>query len=561
MKKIFLFFLIVFATQAQVFISCKKDSASGSLTNNPPNPPPNHLPIANAGNDTTIVAPANTVNVDGSASTDPDNNITSYLWTKISGPVSFSIANAGTVKTQITNLIEGVYQLELKVLDAGGLFAKDTVTITVSPGPSIAIQWQKAFGGTRVDIAQSIQPTSDGGYIVAGNTNSQDGDVMGYHQGINGCYQTCFGQTICDYFPDGLVVKLSGSGTIQWQKTLGGSAADNLLSIQSTTDGGYIASGLTYSNDGDVSGYHGGNEADAWVVKLSSSGDIQWQKVLGGSTGCDFANVILPTPDGGYMIAGHTDSHDGDITSIAGERDVWIVKLNSSGAIQWQKTIGGDKSDYAYSFQSTSDGYILAGYTYSNNGDVFGNHGDADAWIVKIDNNGTIQWQKTLGGSNEEIARSIQLTPDGGYIVAGSAKSNNGDVSGGNHGGSDAWIIKLSNSGTIQWQKSLGGSYEEIARSVQSTTDGGYIITGSAVSTNGDISNNHGGQDAWIVKLNSNGAIQWQRSIGGTNDEVANSVQTTVDGGYIIAGQALSNNGDVSGNHGATDAWIVKLKQ
>jgi hypothetical protein len=559
MKKIFLFFLIVFATQAQVFISCKKDNASGSLTNNPPNPP-NHLPIANAGNDTTIVAPANTVSVDGSASTDPDNNITSYLWTKISGPVSFSIANAGAVKTQITNLIEGVYQLELKVLDAGGLFTKDTVTITVSPGPSIAIQWQKAFGGTRVDIAQSIQPTSDGGYIVAGNTNSQDGDVMGYHQGINGCYQTCFGQTICDYFPDGLVVKLSGSGTIQWQKTLGGSAADNLLSIQSTTDGGYIASGLTYSNDGDVSGYHGGNEADAWVVKLSSSGDIQWQKVLGGSTGCDFANVILPTPDGGYMIAGHTDSHDGDITSIAGERDVWIVKLNSSGAIQWQKTIGGDKSDYAYSFQSTSDGYILAGYTYSNNGDVFGNHGDADAWIVKIDNNGTIQWQKTLGGSNEEIARSIQPTPDGGYIVAGSAKSNNGDVSG-NHGGSDAWIVKLSSSGTIQWQKSLGGSYEEIARSVQSTTDGGYIITGSAVSTNGDISNNHGGQDAWIVKLNSNGAIQWQRSIGGTNDEVANSVQTTVDGGYIIAGQALSNNGDVSGNHGAADAWIVKLKQ
>jgi hypothetical protein len=560
MKKIFLFFLIVFATQAQVFISCKKDSASGSLTNNPPNPPPNHLPIANAGNDTTIVAPANTVSVDGSASTDPDNNITSYLWTKISGPVSFSIANAGAVKTQITNLIEGVYQLELKVLDAGGLFTKDTVTITVSPGPSIAIQWQKAFGGTRVDIAQSIQPTSDGGYIVAGNTNSQDGDVMGYHQGINGCYQTCFGQTICDYFPDGLVVKLSGTGTIQWQKTLGGSAADNLLSIQSTTDGGYIASGLTYSNDGDVSGYHGGNEADAWVVKLSSSGDIQWQKVLGGSTGCDFANVILPTPDGGYMIAGHTDSHDGDITSIAGERDVWIVKLNSSGAIQWQKTIGGDKSDYAYSFQSTSDGYILAGYTYSNNGDVFGNHGDADAWIVKLSNSGTIQWQKSLGGSNEEIARSIQPTPDGGYIVAGSAKSNNGDVSG-NHGGSDAWIIKLSSSGTIQWQKSLGGSYEEIARSVQSTTDGGYIITGSAVSTNGDISNNHGGQDAWIVKLNSNGAIQWQRSIGGTNDEVANSVQTTVDGGYIIAGQALSNNGDVSGNHGAADAWIVKLKQ
>jgi hypothetical protein len=431
---------------------------------------------------------------------------------------------------------------------------------TVNPNLSATIQWQKALGGARVDIAQSIQPTPDGGYIVAGNTNSEDGDVGGYHSAAYSCYLPCIGPSICGLLPDGLVVKLSSTGAIQWQKALGGSAAENLLSIQPTLDGGYIASGLTYSNDGDVTGYHGGTEADAWVVKLSSSGTIQWQKVLGGSTGCDFANAILSTPDGGYIFVGHTDSNDGDVTANAGERDVWIVKLSTSGAVQWQKTIGGAENDYAYSLQPTTDGgYIAAGYTYSNNGDVSGNHGDADAWIVKLSKNGTIQWQKSLGGTGEDIARSVQPTTDGGYIVAGSTKSNNGDVSV-NYGEADAWIVKLSGTGAIQWQKALGGSGEDIARSVQPTPDGGYVVAGSAISTNGDVSGNHGGQDAWVIKLNNNGAFQWQKSLGGTANDFVNSIQRTTDGGYVVAGQALSNNGDITGNHGATDAWIIKLK-
>ena len=530
------------------------------MISNPPPPAVNKAPVANAGQDQTITLPASSVALSGSSSIDPDNNISAYLWIKISGPLSNAIINSFSIQTEVTNLVEGVYQFELKVTDAGGLFHRDTVQVTVNPDPSYAIQWQKTFGGTRVDVGQCIQSTAEGGYIIAGNTNSQDGDIAGYHVGPFGCYETCLGQKICDYFPDGLVIKLNSTGTIQWQKALGGSAAENLLSIQSTPDGGYITSGLTYSNDGDVSGYHGGDEADAWIVKLSSTGAIQWQKVLGGSTGCDFANDILFTPDGGYIIVGHTDSFDGDVTSNIGERDVWIIKLNSSGAIQWQKTIGGTESDYAYSFEPTPDGgYIAAGYSYSNNGDVSGNHGDADAWIIKLSSSGTIQWQKLLGGSNEEIARSIQLTTDGGYIVAGSSKSNDGNVSG-NHGDADAWVIKLNGSGTIQWQKTLGGSNEDIARSVLTTADGGYIVTGSAVSNNGDANGNHGGQDTWIVKLSNNGSFQWQKSLGGTANDLANSIQPTNDGGYIVAGQAISNNGDVSGNHGAIDAWVIKIK-
>lgn len=540
-----------------LFTSCKKKEDDGLN----PSAAVNKPPVADAGPDQTITLPASTITLNGNGSSDPENNIRNFAWTKVSGPTFFTIADATVAQTLVINLVEGVYQYELKVTDAVGLVDKDTVQVTVNPDPSMAIEWQKVLGGTRVDVAQAIQPTQDGGYIIAGNANSQDGDIAGYHSGAYGCYLPCIGPTICGYFPDGLVVKLSSTGTIQWQKALGGSAAENLLSIQPTPDGGYITSGLTYSNDGDVSGYHGGDEADAWVVKLSSSGSIQWQKVLGGGTGCDFANYILSTSDGGYVFVGHTDSHDGDVTSNAGERDVWIVKLNNTGDIQWQKTIGGSESDYAYSLQPTSDGgYVTVGYTYSNDGDVSGNHGDADVWVVKLSSTGIIQWQKALGGTNEEIGRSVQPTPDGGYIVAASAKSNNGDVSG-NHGDADAWIVKLSGSGTIQWQKALGGGNEEIARSIQPTTDGGYIVTGSVKSSNGDVIGNHGGQDAWVIKLSNSGSIQWQKSLGGTDNDFANSIQLTTGGGYIIAGQAISNNGDVTGNRGATDAWVVKLKQ
>jgi hypothetical protein len=521
----------------------------------------NKAPGAHAGTDQTITLPVDTAILDGSSSTDPDNNITSYVWTKISGPASFTIINGTTATSVVRNLVAGIYQFELKITDAGGLFSKDTIQVTVIPDPSLAIEWQKALGGTGTDIANWVLHTQDGGYIIAGRTNSQNGDVNGYHPGISGCYTDCFGSQICEYFPDALVIKLSSTGAIQWQKSLGGSGADNALYIQPTADNGYIMSGYTNSNDGDVSGYHGGSqgEVDAWVVKLTSGGAIQWQKVLGG-THCDYANRVLTTPDGGYIIAGHTESTDGDVASTHGERDAWIVRLNGTGSIQWQKTIGGTDNDYAYSFEPTPDGdYIIGGFTESNDGDVSGNHGGEDVWVIKISSNGDIRWQKALGGTGNENVQSIQPLADGGYIVAGYTESNDGDVSG-NHGGQDAWIVKLNSSGAIQWQKTLGGTGNENAQSIQPTTDGGYIVAGQTLSNNGDVTGNHGAQDAWLVKLSTSGVIHWKKTLGGTANEDARSIQPTTDGGYILAGQTYSNNGDVTGNHGDSDAWIVKLK-
>lgn len=348
--------------------------------------------------------------------------------------------------------------------------------------------------------------------------------------------------------------------TIQWQKSLGGTVGDLAHSVQQTFDGGYIVGGITSSNNGDVSGNNGND--DYWVVKLNSTGTIQWQKCLGG-TNFDQAYSIYQTADSGYVVAGFAASNNGDVTGNQGNDDFWIVKLSSTGTIQWQKAAGGTSFDDAFSVQQTSDGgYIVAGDTQSNNGDVTGNNGSYDCWILKLSSTGSIQWAKCLGGTSDDTAASIQQTTDGGYIVGGSTLSNNGDVSG-NNGNWDFWVVKLNNTGIIQWQKCLGGTGEDIGYSIQQTKDTGYVVAGYTKSNNGDVSGNHavGVPDYWVVKLNSTGVIQWQKCLGGTGDDKAYSIRQTVDSGYVVTGFVKSNNGDITNNHavGLQDYWIVKL--
>ena len=231
-------------------------------------------------------------------------------------------------------------------------------------------------------------------------------------------------------------------------------------------------------------------------------------------------------------------------------------------AIEWQKCLGGTSWDYAKSIQQTSGGgFIVAGETWSNDGDVSGNHGIVDSWIVKLNSSGDIIWQKCFGGTDDDVAFSIQQTSDGGFIVAGYTSSNDGDVSG-NHGGGDYWVVKLDSSGTIQWQKCLGGTDNDEAKSIQQTSDGGYIVAGETWSNDGDVSGNHGNSDYWVVKLNSSGDIEWQKCLGGTVKDIAKTIQQTSDGGFIVAGYTNSNDGDVSGIHGDYyDFWVVKLNK
>ncbi len=433
------------------------------------------------------------------------------------------------------------------LLDNDNLFSNGTKFEDLNSTPAMdymtnglsQVSWQRCLGGSKKDEANSIQQTSDGGYIVAGATLSNDGDVSGNRGGF-----------------DFWVVRLDSLGNSQWLKCLGGSSEDDAYSIQLTADGGYIVAGYSMSNDGDVSGNHG--NGDFWVVKLDSLGNIQWQKCLGGSNG-DWALSIRQTTDGGYIVAGYTLSNDGDVSGNHGSGDFWAVKLDSLGNIQWRKCLGGTNFDCANSIQQTADrGYIVAGYTYSNDGDVSGNHGNGDFWVVKLDRLENIQWQRCLGGSNDDWAFDIRQTSDGGYVVAGFTESNDGDVSG-NHGDGDCWVAKLDGLGNIQWQKCLGGSDLDYAHSIQQTADGGYIVAGYTWSNNGDVSGNRGDSDFWVVKLDSLGSIQWQKCLGGSNVESALCIQQTADGGYIVDGTTRSNNGDVSGNHGNDDFWVVLL--
>jgi hypothetical protein len=411
-----------------------------------------------------------------------------------------------------------------------------TVVATLPAQP--AIQWQKTYGGSSYDQLYSILQTIDGGYIAAGFTISNNGDVFGNHGGY-----------------DFWIVKLNETGTIQWKKAYGGSNHDWPNSIQQTSDGGYIVAGVTMSNNGNVSGNHG--DKDCWIVKLNETGGIQWAKTLGGS-GPDEAWSARQTSDGGYIVTGSSGSNNGDVTLNKGFDDVWVVKLSESGVIQWQKTMGGSSMDGAKSIiQTTDSGYILAGESMSNDGNVSFNHGNPDYWIVKLDEEGAIEWEKSLGGIGLDVARAVCQLNDGSYVVAGYVGS---DVPG-HHGDFDYWVIKLSNNGEVLWQKAYGGSGIDQAYGMEATTDGGVIVIGDTNSTDGDVLDNDGGLDIWVLKLNDAGEIEWQKILGGTMAEFGITGGQTNDGGYVFGGATWSNNGDVtgSGNRGESDFWVVKL--
>jgi hypothetical protein len=401
------------------------------------------------------------------------------------------------------------------------------------------IDWQRTYGGTNWDHPFSIAPTADAGYVVAGYTHSNNGDVTNYHGGY-------------DYW----VVKLDSTGGLQWQKALGGLLDDIGHLIITTNDGGYVVTGHTESFNGDVTGHHGG--LDFWLVKLNSLGGIQWQKALGGSDD-DYSHSIVLTNDGGYVVTGLSRSSDGDATNNHGNADCWVVKLDSTGNLQWQKSLGGSGSDEGLAVAIANDGgYYVAGSTNSNDGDVSNNHGAQDIWVIKLDSDGDIQWQKCLGGSDTERTNAIICTTSGGSIVAGFTESTDGDVSD-PHGSFDYWIVALDSTGDLQWEKSFGGSDAEFPHFIVPATGGGYVVAGTTSSVDGDVTDNHGDDDMWLVQIDSIGDLIWQKTFGGSSLDQASFIARTQDDNYILTGGTYSTDGDITSNHGGRDYWVVKL--
>ena len=289
-------------------------------------------------------------------------------------------------------------------------------------------QWNKTFGGSEAEFGFSVQQTFDGGYILAGVTRS-------------------FGVSNWDFW----LIKTDPNGDEEWNKTFGGSYSEYAYSVQQTSDGGYILVGSTYSS--------GTGLADIWLVKTDPNGDEEWNKIFGGSDK-EEAYSVQQTLDGGYILCGSTKSFG------AGNWDFWLVKTDSSGNEQWNKTFGGSDLDYAYSVQQSSDGgYILCGGTKS-----FG-AGNDDVWLVKTDSSGNEQWNKTFGGSSNDHAISVQQTSDDGYILAGNTGSFGTEHS-------NIWLIKTDSNGNKEWNRRLGGFDSDEVSCLQQTSDGGYVLCG-----------------------------------------------------------------------------------
>ncbi|MFD0863394.1 hypothetical protein ACFQ1M_14360 [Sungkyunkwania multivorans] len=352
-----------------------------------------------------------------------------------------------------------------------------------------SLLWNKTYGGSSEDSGKAVIQTSDGGFAAVGFSRSTDGDVAGN----NGFY-------------DKWVIKVDASGELQWQKNFGFTGLDQAFSIVQTTDGGYFVGGFL-----DVTASGGlGNEGtatrnlhgvgDFWIHKLDANGNLIWRNYFGGSNN-DRCYDIIQTDDGGVIMMGSSESNDVQVSNSKGSYDFWIVKVSSAGQIQWERSYGGSDADNGFAIAKSSDGgYLLVGDTQSTDGDVTDTKGSFDFWAVKINATGNIQWQKTYGGTGFESATDVVALQDGGYAIAGSSRSSDGDVSG-NYAETDFWVIKISDSGTLLWEKNFGGSNFDFAHGIVETDDKKLIVVGDTYSTDNDVTLNKGQQDLLVIQI------------------------------------------------------------
>ena len=350
--------------------------------------------------------------------------------------------------------------------------------------------WTRTFGGGDADKGYCVKQTDDGGYITAGWTQS-------YGSGDRNIY----------------LIKSDLDGNGIWSRTYGNVTSEG-YSVQQTSDGGYIVTG--YTPDGG-SGY------DVCLIKTDSLGNEIWFRTFIGNGG----EGVLQTEDGGYVIIGSSGYELFD-------HDVCLINIDANGNEVWRRTYGGNNCDEGYSIQPTQDGgYIIGGTTQSYGAGSF------DVYLIKTDNNGFEEWQKTFGGSYDDKGKSVQQTTDGGYIIAGCSQIPGL--------GSDVYLIKTGANGDSVWTRSFGGESWDYGESVQQTSDDGYIIAGRTESFGA------GNEDVYLIRTDANGDLVWTQTFGGNGTDEGQCIEQTTDGGYIIAGFTRC------WGAGSYDVWLIKL--
>jgi len=372
---------------------------------------------------------------------------------------------------------------------ASVLFIAGLAALVLPSFLAAQITFERWYGDSDVDFGNSVDLTSDGGYVVAGSTKSF---------GPGG--------------PSVYLVRTDSFGDTVWTRTYGGTTTDVGASVQRTFDGGFIVGGWTRS--------FGAGGYDAYLVKTDAAGDTEWTRTFGG-TEDDECWSVQQTPDSGYILAGLTESSGAD------SEDIYLIKTDASGETLWTRMYGGPRNEYGSSVQPTRDGgYIVTGTTAS-----FG-AGDLDVYLIKTDARGDTMWTRTFGGAAQDWGRSVMRTMDGGYVVAGHTESFGA-------GGSDVYLIKTDSTGAGQWVQFHGDTTDEEAHSICQTADGGYIVSGNAVRAGRHET------DVYLIRTDASGHSLWTRTYGSDAYDDCKSVQPTSDGGYIIAGQCGSPPGDV----------------
>ncbi len=433
------------------------------------------------------------------------------------------------------------------------------------------ILWEKSYGGKHAEYLYDAIATPDYGFILAGSSISgKNGNKEDKNKGD------------LDYW----LWKMDEHGNLDWQKSFGGNKVDLLQSIAITHDGGFILGGTSASDKGlDKKEVCKGQE-DFWVIKLNAKGQEMWQKTIGGN-GMERLLSIAPTKDGGYILGGTSSSDKsgkdekgvddvyGKSEDSRGNLDYWVVKLDKDGKVLWQKTLGGKYVDELKSISQTIDGgYILGGYSNSPiSGDkTESNFGLGDYWIVKLDEEGTIEWQRTLGGDQDDHLFALSQTKDGGFIVGGNSNSGaTNSKSKSNKEGTDFWVLKLDKTGNIDWQETYNYGKIDILTSIVENPDGSYLIGGYAQSeaqvksqkskVKSLQSDKEGINDYIALKINAKGEEIWTQTVGSKGEEVMKKLLETRDGGYLLAGTSKGSvSRDKNSVKGGYDFWVVKLR-
>lgn len=420
------------------------------------------------------------------------------------------------------------------------------------------LSWSKTYGGTQDEYMTGVVKTNDGGFIVLGYTQSNDGDVIKSNSMI-----------------DIWLSKYDSSGNLVWSKTIGGSNNDYGTSIIPTKDGNFVIAGYSASNDGDVPGNLGMH--DFYVCKINNNGDILWSKNYGFMSH-DHAHKIIETQDGGFFVGGYADyagiegtpgdGNHGEGHSLKGNKssakhgvgEYFGIRLDSNGNFKWYRYFGGTQNDRINDIVEANDGgFVLVGYSESVDFDITNNKGSYDYWILKLDASGHLHWKKNFGGTGIDQANSVAKTDNNSYMIVGRSNSTDGDISK-NIGNFDAWVIHVNDHGELLWEKSFGSPEFDAANTIKKLKNGSFGIVGSSRG-NIDGTTNKGQNDYWIFEIDNrpNTSIHWQKTVGGDQIDIANDFIQTEDG-FVIIGDTQSNTNDVPSNKGANDLWMVKIQ-